>query len=438
MRLLTSLACCLLTFAPLLAQQNNDPLHAKHLASEKALAKQAGLPIAPEDLSMPPFPPSQNALVHVKQFLSALQTKPLKPEELRFLNGDTLTSDKPTATVIASAEAVLRSRTDITNIVDKAVSSAFYDRGRDWLKGFPLFRENGAQRNIARWIAATTRLLLAKGRYVEAVKHQAKGMQWARLSEELHPSTLSLLAAYPTHSLQADGMRELLLKFGEKPGVAATAAESVAHIAPPSSFAKAVPAETASNILLLNSMRQACLKGDAPKKQAEGFGRKLDWGKHGYPSEPNLITERLFNANEANYIRLQRSQYHADAPPPSEKEVEQRSGNPDFVFADALATSMASYQPLYVRMVANYRIIEASARVLAWKEAHGGFPDALKNAVPKELIDPFSKKPLLYRKTANGFVVYSAGGEGKASGRYNPRDERAGVAFWFPSPALKP
>lgn len=430
------------------AQQQDDPLWVKRLAAAKALAKREGLPVNPEDLPKPPFPPSQNALIYVKQFLDILRTKPLKPEEQRFMQGDMLTRDKPSPKEVGLAKSVVLERPDIANVLEKAVSCPYYDRGRDWLHGFPLFSDNGAQRNIARWIAARTRLLVAEGRYVDAVMTQAKGLKWAHISEGLYPTTISLLSAYAIQDGQADAMRELLAVAGGKSGVAKAVVECISKAEQPTLFAKAIPADTVTSLLMFRSMRQAFSKEMNPKKTLEESlgGRKLNWDKYYYSAKPKLIVERLFNANEANYINLQRANYRLATKAPllpksavmlTEQESEQHYDDPDFVWANTV-TPTSIYNRIHLRMVANYRILEVSARVLAWEVKHGAFPNSLKEVISSVPLDPFDGKPLHYRKEGAGFVVYSVGESLKYDGGDPSQSRNKESYFRYPAPSQKP
>ncbi len=55
-----------------------------------------------------------------------------------------------------------------------------------------------------------------------------------------------------------------------------------------------------------------------------------------------------------------------------------------------------------------------------FKNRHGKFPEQLSQLVPDILseipTDPFSGKPLIYRRTPSGFIVYSVGSNGKDDG----------------------
>ena len=66
-------------------------------------------------------------------------------------------------------------------------------------------------------------------------------------------------------------------------------------------------------------------------------------------------------------------------------------------------------------VAARRMLVRTQIAALAYRNSHGSFPAALADlgAVPN---DPFSKKPLHYRLTGEGFVLYSVGWNRKDDG----------------------
>ena len=85
------------------------------------------------------------------------------------------------------------------------------------------------------------------------------------------------------------------------------------------------------------------------------------------------------------------------------------------------------------RRVTQEEVTLAGAAILAARAKAGAFPEAL----PAPFVDPYTSRPLLYRREgANGFVVYSAGPEGKYDGG-KPGDKAAPGEVWFRYPAAR-
>jgi len=78
----------------------------------------------------------------------------------------------------------------------------------------------------------------------------------------------------------------------------------------------------------------------------------------------------------------------------------------------AILTSMAApgLSPLKiagVSMIAKARITRAGLAVLKYKEENGAYPEKLSDLGKGEWIDPFTGKPLIYKTSPSGFMVYS-------------------------------
>jgi hypothetical protein len=81
----------------------------------------------------------------------------------------------------------------------------------------------------------------------------------------------------------------------------------------------------------------------------------------------------------------------------------------------------------YVRREARERTVRAAARILEFEARHGRFPERL-DEVGEVPMDPFVDEPLRYRRTEDGFRVYSVGPSRRDHGghaRGEPRDADA-------------
>jgi hypothetical protein len=64
-------------------------------------------------------------------------------------------------------------------------------------------------------------------------------------------------------------------------------------------------------------------------------------------------------------------------------------------------------------MIARIHITRAGLAVLQDKKVRGAFPQTLESLNLKDVSDPFSDAPLLYRANSNGFILYSVGPDQK-------------------------
>ena len=93
---------------------------------------------------------------------------------------------------------------------------------------------------------------------------------------------------------------------------------------------------------------------------------------------------------------------------------------------------------IYLRTAAHMRITRAGLALLRYRETRGALPDTLDALGLKGLADPFlEQSQLLYKKAADGFVVYSVGTDQKDNDG-TPRAPKGDAEFdyvWrFPSP----
>jgi len=92
---------------------------------------------------------------------------------------------------------------------------------------------------------------------------------------------------------------------------------------------------------------------------------------------------------------------------------------------------------IYLRTAAQMRLTRAGLALLRYRETNGVFPDTLDVLGLEGLADPFVEAPLLYKKTPDGFVVYSVGADQKDNGG-SPRQPKGkadyDIVWRFPSP----
>jgi hypothetical protein len=120
----------------------------------------------------------------------------------------------------------------------------------------------------------------------------------------------------------------------------------------------------------------------------------------------------------------------------------------DIDFDDWSALKRARYLPVSILMPAlgsvnraAYRhkmLVDASITIIAvirFKQSAGSYPENLGELVAAGYLkkissDPFSDKPLVYKKTDGSFVLYSIGFNFKDDGGQVYRDEKGKVKLW--------
>jgi hypothetical protein len=87
------------------------------------------------------------------------------------------------------------------------------------------------------------------------------------------------------------------------------------------------------------------------------------------------------------------------------------------------------------RAAAHRHGLHLIVRILAHRQTKGAFPDSLDALAPHGLVelrvDPFSGKDLVYRKTGDGFMLYSVSDNLKDDGgKHNEKREDGDYVFW--------
>ena len=81
-----------------------------------------------------------------------------------------------------------------------------------------------------------------------------------------------------------------------------------------------------------------------------------------------------------------------------------------------IVPALGRIKEVYWEMVAEMRVTREGLALLQYKKAHDSFPQTLEELGLKDISDPFSGGPLLYRPGPNGFVLHSVGPDQKDNG----------------------
>jgi hypothetical protein len=81
-------------------------------------------------------------------------------------------------------------------------------------------------------------------------------------------------------------------------------------------------------------------------------------------------------------------------------------------------------------MIANARLVRTGLNLQQWVTAEGGVPSDLRALGDEIPSDPFTAKPLIYRTTPSGFILYSVGPNRVDDGGKNSRQNRHDDLVW--------
>ena len=79
------------------------------------------------------------------------------------------------------------------------------------------------------------------------------------------------------------------------------------------------------------------------------------------------------------------------------------------VLTRMLLPALSASKVRFIGMMAQTRATLAGLAVLRYRQTHGAYPKSLDECGQGGVMDPFTSKPLIYRVTDDGFVLYSTG-----------------------------
>jgi hypothetical protein len=148
-------------------------------------------------------------------------------------------------------------------------------------------------------------------------------------------------------------------------------------------------------------------------------------------SEYTASAQRPYSPNEASDIDKKVGQ--------SSRLHGQMSSHLHLVTA-MIVSAIGRVKERYWEVIAQMRITRAGLALLQDKKAQGAFPQAIESLKPKDLNDPFSNGPLLYRPNPSGFILYSVGPDQKDNGG-SPRGKKQktdwDIVWQFPGESTK-
>lgn len=421
------------------------------LARERAACAKLGLPTTLVQINQPPPPASENAAPLYVQWDTLRKDTPLQlpripgkitwPLEAHY--------EYPPA-YLADVRATLAARPDYTSLLDQATDQPQCVFAMDWTK-FPVtgqFTHFAGLREAARTYRSEGFLLAKEGRFADAVTTQARGFVVARHAADTAPDILSFLAADATDSITLSGMQDIMQMAG--PNAAVDAQVQAALAASGLSLSRAIGGECAAadgQFLLVRHAPPAdfrqLLPDDSPYR---GEGRTAQ--KQFTPAQKTQVTA-LIDATEALTLSQTRALYEAAKLPRTARdaafaridtEAADLRDDPVRILSAPISTAAqntAAVLPMIAdRSMARFAVATAGAAVLAARVKTGAFPDTL----PAGLTDPYTGKPLGYRREGtDSFVVYSVGATGNFTGG-NPGDKLTAsqVSFRYPAPPPVP
>ena len=419
------------------------------LARERTLARKEGLAVFPVQLNRPLPPEDRNAA-------------PLYLELSRLVHDNTLAASLPAPAMPTPDErarkdaddnrkiaSLLRQATDRPQCVfapdqtgDSMEDTIFRRSSPAW------FQQRMALRRWGYRLVAEAVSQAKQGHHAEAIATDARAYRVAEHTAS-DPTLFSLLVAEDIDATATGGMQDILSLAGPGAVVDAQVEQAVTEKAPRLSLRHALSGEVADADASFSRFRR-----DGPGTLVGLFsmgGSQPRTVEKGFTAEERHFYSDLLDAAEAVVIQQMRPVVRApdlpdgaaeaaaeaparQAPPPPPDDLVQGV----VLHMSPLPNVLINVRP--ARVAASHSITRAAAAVLAVRAKTGAYPAAL----PGHFLDPYDPARMLgYRREGTGgFVVYSAGPDGKGDGgrpgkEWSVEDLRYGFRYpATPAPAV--
>lgn len=420
-----------------------------NVAREELAARQAGVPLDPARRQQPLPQPSQNAALVYATLTKLLHDQPLHLP--KYAEGmDALHSYTPAQ--VADVRKILASRQDVITLVHQAVDKPQCVFKRDWKQGirleFPEYRE---QREAARLLKTESYLLARDGRYQEAIANQARGFRVAQHAASDHV-IIAYLVGVASESISLSGMQSIMAQAGPNAVVDNTVKAVVASRHSHISLRDAMAGETGLDYTNFTNMHryeqygiEAALNYGFPDDADGGNPPKQQFRPVSVSEQAH--THDMIDAWQADYLHQMLPLVLAgDAPVATRRSIYAAAGRQTAPSTNLLTLPTQSIHtvsrlviPVFskidendTRIHARESVTLAAAAILGAKAKTGAFPDKL----PQEFLDPYTNKPLQYRREGEtGFVVYAVGPTGHFDGG-QPGQKTPGAESLFRYPAV--
>lgn len=400
----------------------NRWLHPYNLASELAAAKAAGIPLTPAEFPQYAPPPEQNAARDYAEMDELLQRRPLDSSAVA-----TKGTWRPRTEAL---ESLITGRPDFARIVHAAAARphAFYKHGFGNQETWPQFEQ---MQQCANWIRLESLLLARKGRYREAVKHQALGYRFASHAGE-EPVLDGQFTSIRCEAVTLLGFADILREAGPNAVVAQAVSREIAAYKPNMNLTRCLKGEMLFGLTSYNDMADlwplVCITGMGGRLDAEfetqwhvNAPLPPDAGKDIYvhwmtrcvlasqlPERQRVAAmERVLSEFERkDAFRVENSLPTEVKAICDELNINYTAGLSKVV---GIPTGLMELCVIAATCETSVRAetvaVATVARLVAYRAKKGRYPNTLGSAGIPVPVDPIGGKPFTYQRTAAGFVM---------------------------------
>lgn len=410
------------------------------LKQERALARAAGLPLHVSELQKRLPPSAENAALEWQRLGELLRRKPL-PRKDSDLIARFGRAHEPAAK-IAAVRRALAARPDLRERIRVAARKPHCVFPRDWSAGVDTrFPEFPTMRQAARWLRAESAIMALDGNPGAAVALQASGYRIARQAAS-DPTVIAYLAGASIVAITDTGFEAILVQGGHDPTVVRRVRQAVLTERQPLSLRHGMSGEGAVVSSALDGMRHGKPHastvpnaGDQTRQFPEGSAVSR------LSAEEQRLWSCYVDAVEADYWKNLRAAIPAVELGGPEQRAQlwsiERTLKPS---PRAVALYSALILPVTfqagetrIRSMARAAALVTAADVLLYRDRYSRFPERLSEVGVDLPPDPWTGRPLGYRREPGGFVVYCVGTQGRYTGGSPDKpDDNKEVAVRYP------
>jgi hypothetical protein len=381
--------------------------------------QQAGMPTSARDLAQPQPSDDENAATVYVDLKASLDAAPLAGDDE--LIDTYLTIVNPTQAQTNRAKSVLARRADMMERVHKAASrpKCVFDRDYSIENTASIkFPELKTVRAAARMLSSESLVMARSGQALAAVQNEARGFTIARHGGS-DRALVSFLVQCAIDLITTHTLQKIMVISGGDPRVAAAVRQAITANWKAPEIAPVLATETAFQISLIDYLGK---KGPEGLKELSGnkSGDLSVFGETGSDAWNSAVNDA--GEHDLNVLASMRSACDLPYSLAFDREksiaasISSGSAEPDQIISAILLPDISHLVSSKAADTAAARITRAAASLLEYKGTHGAPPARIDVAVTPPAIDPFSDRPLGYRREGSGFVVYSVGQTGQFRG----------------------
>lgn len=388
------------------------PRVADTLPAELSAARRNGLPLSPADLRpSPPVLPSQNAAPLYRRIDAAFRARQSLADADGATAGAFLRPNGRGANRQKVRAALARWEPQM-RLAEQAAGRAGCDFARDWKLGPSLLLpEFASMRLLARFLAARAILESKAGRPDAALRTIAVGAKVGR-HMSANPLAIALLMHLAVQAIMDRSFIRVVVMNKDRPGILRLAADTNRAFGPPPNLRHALSGE----VVMCNIMSEMLRDRSKPRPplsflSSSGGARQI--AGDAWQARMLSYWRRVFAALRANGDDMPALSHALKA------LADQQDANANKPTYEMGALLMPVFSKIPLKMMQGEeqaRLRQTLLALVLYRQKTGGYPSNLAALSSPAPSDIFTGRPPLYRKTADGFLLYSVGEDGRDDG----------------------